>query len=71
MAEYRAINTVFNHSDLRINATKSMIGQCCGVRDEGLATRGRCTRALRVYVLRALNNGSTHGVYVCVCCVHV
>ncbi|PNW80922.1 hypothetical protein CHLRE_07g335300v5 [Chlamydomonas reinhardtii] len=30
MAEYRAINTVFNHSDLRINATKSMIGHLLG-----------------------------------------
>ncbi|KAG2434939.1 hypothetical protein HYH02_012136 [Chlamydomonas schloesseri] len=30
MAEYRAINTVFNHPDLRINATKSMIGHLLG-----------------------------------------
>ncbi|KAG2434832.1 hypothetical protein HXX76_007717 [Chlamydomonas incerta] len=30
MAEYRAINSVFNHPDLRINATKSMIGHLLG-----------------------------------------
>ncbi|GFR42796.1 hypothetical protein Agub_g3761 [Astrephomene gubernaculifera] len=30
MAEYRALNTVFGHSDLRMNSTKSMIGHLLG-----------------------------------------
>ncbi|GLC42792.1 Protein TRANSPORT INHIBITOR RESPONSE 1 [Pleodorina starrii] len=30
MAEYRAINSVFGHSDLRMNSTKSMIGHLLG-----------------------------------------